>query len=306
MNHQNELSLLIPNLSQDKIEMSILSVMVIYNKKIDKAQTAISLTQACINNPDVFSSFKLVVYDNSPNGQTAPPKMPFECEYKHDPDNGGPAAAYNYALQQAVKENYNWLLLLDDDTFLPVDFIEKLNAVSGIVDENVVAIVPKAHYRGRFFSPYRVLFGGVHRPIDKNHTGICNFEISAVGSAAMLRTSFMQELGGFNTIFWLDCLDSWIFHSIHAKGKKVFVMPLAIEHSLSILDYDMFMTEKRYLNILKYETLFMRSYKTKLENYFYLVRLLRRSLVLLFTVRNKKYSAMTFNHLLGLFPPPEN
>jgi GT2 family glycosyltransferase len=279
--------------------------MVICNKKIDKAQTAISLTQACINNPDVFSSFKLVIYDNSPNGQTAPPEMPFECEYKHDPDNGGLAAAYNYALQRAAAENYGWLLLFDDDTSLPVDFIEKFNDISRMADSSVVAIVPKAHYRGRYFSPYKVLFGGIHRPVDRNFVGICDFEVSAVGSATMLRTSFMQELGGFNKTFWLDCLDSWIFHSIHLKGKKVYIAPVVIEHELSILDYDKFMSEKKYLNTLKYEALFMRSYKTKPENFFYLLRLIKRSLTLFFTVKNKKYSLITLQHLLALIFHPE-
>jgi hypothetical protein len=69
---------------------------------------------------------------------------------------------------------------------------------------------------------------------------------------------------------------------------------------LSVLNYDKSMTEARYANIIKYETLFMQSYKSKSEYYFYFLRLFKRSLVFLFTVRNKSYSAMTFRHLIGL------
>jgi hypothetical protein len=60
------------------------------------------------------------------------------------------------------------------------------------------------------------------------------------------------------------------------------------------------MNEDRYYNILKYETMFMKSFKSKGENYVYLLRLLKRSLVLFFTVKNKNYYKMTFNYLINL------
>ncbi len=284
--------------------MSILSVVVICNRKVEKAQTVISLVKAFRNNPAAFKTFELVIYDNSLDSQVLPLGIPFPCEYKHDPKNGGLAAAYNYALQRAVAEGYDWLLLFDDDTSVPVDFIEKFDSISSKVPDNVAAIVPKVYYKGRYFSPYKVLFGDIHRPVDENSTGICDYEISAVGSGTMLRTSFMQNIGGFNETFWLDCQDSWIFHFIYLKGRKVYIASVKIEHELSIFDYDKFMSAERYLNTLKYEALFIRSYKTKLENLFYPIRLIKRTITQFFTIRNKKYSLMTLRHLLSwIFSP---
>jgi GT2 family glycosyltransferase len=282
--------------------MAILAVLAVYNTKIKDSKTAQSLVKACNYKPQAFKTFKLVVYDNSPCRQVQCLEMPFQCEYKHDPNNNGLAGAYNYALDRAIDGNYDWILLLDHDTVLQEDFLFRLVSVSLDVqdNDNVAAIVPKAFYNGRFFSPSKVLFGGVHRPIDINHTGICDLQVAAIGSGALVRMSFLKELGGLSRMFWLDCLDAWMFNAIYSSGRKVYVTDSIIEHELSVLSYDRFMTESRYQNILKYETIFMRSFKSKAENYFYLLRLLKRTVTLWFTVKNKRYSMMTLRHLVTL------
>ena len=273
-----------------------------YECEAEESKTLSSLQQAYKENPQAFSSFKLIIYDNSPEPHSRSLAIPFEHEYVHNPANEGVSAAYNYALQVAKREDYDWLLLLDQDTDLPEDYISALGEIvsSSARDENVAAIVPRVFHKGKFFSPSRVLFGGIHRPIDARHKGICDFQATTIGSGVLLRRSFIEKAGGFSLVYWLDCLDHWIFNAIHSLGEKVYVADLSIEHELSVLDYDNLVTEQRYSNILKYETMFMRSYKSRLENYFYLIRLLKRTLALLFTVRNKKYSAMTFAYLLSL------
>ena len=283
-------------------DMAMLSILVMYECKAQESKTISSLLRVYKESPQAFSSFKLIIYDNSPEPQGGSLAIPFEHEYVHNPANEGVSAAYNYALQTAKREDYKWLLLLDQDTDLPVDYISTLsNIVSDVIrDENVAAIVPKVFHKGEFFSPSRVLFGGIHRPIDVHHQGICDFQVTTIGSGVLLRRSFIEKAGGFSPVYWLDCLDHWIFNAIHSSSSKVYVAELPIKHELSVLDYDNLVTEQRYSNILKYETMFMRSYKSRLENYFYLIRLLKRTLTLLFTVRNKKYSAMTFSHLLSL------
>ena len=288
--------------SMSSEDMAILSILVMYGCEAQKSQTISSLQRAYEESPQAFHSFKLIIYDNSPEPQRKSLALPFEYEYVHNSANEGVSAAYNYALRMAKREDYQWLLLLDQDTDLPEDYISKLsNIVSDLIcDDNVAAIVPKVFYKGEFFSPSRVLFGGIHRPIDVQHEGICDFEVTTIGSGVLLRRSFIEKAGGFSRVYWLDCLDHWIFNAIHSSGCKVYVAELPIEHELSVLDYDNLVSEQRYSNILKCETMFMRSYKSRLENYFYLIRLLRRALRLLFTVRNKKYSAMTFGHLLSL------
>lgn len=282
--------------------MTILAIVVIFNCKIEESKTVISLLQAYKNSPEVFKSFKLIIYDNSLDKQSISLDMPFEYQYVHDPNNKGLATAYNYALRTAIASNYDWLLLLDQDSYLPKDYIYNLTNIPSSIkmDDIVVAIVPKVYYNNRFFSPTKVLYGGTYRAINIKHKGICNFQITTIGSGVMLKTSFLQKIGGFNELYWLDLLDHWLFNTIHSLGKKVYVTDSIIEHELSVRNYDKFMNENRYNNILKYETMFTKFSKSRGENYVYLLRLLKRSLVLFLSVKNKKYSKMTFKHLISL------
>jgi GT2 family glycosyltransferase len=283
--------------------MTILAIIVIFNCKIEESKTVISLLQAYKNSPEVFTSVKLIIYDNSLNEQNIFLDIPFEYQYVHNPNNVGLAIAYNYALRAAIVGNCDWLLLLDQDSYLPKNFIYNLTNIPSNIekDNTVLAIVPKIYYNNRFLSPTKVLYGGIYRTIDIKHKGICNFHVTTIGSGVLLRTSFLQKIGGFNELYWLDCLDRWLFNTIHSLGKKVYVTDSIIDHNLSIMNYDKFMTEQRYYNILKSETMFMKSFKSKGENYVYLLRLLKRTLFLLVTVKNKKYSRMTFNHFISLF-----
>jgi len=252
--------------------------------------------------PSLFHGFKLIIYDNSLLCQRTFLDIPFEYQYVHNPKNVGLAKAYNYALCVATESTYKWILLFDQDTKFGQNFLLELTSSAHDMekDNSIVAWLPKAFYNNTLFSPSKMLWGGVNRPIDIQHIGICDFPVTTVGSGVLLRTSFLQVIGGFNEIYWLDCLDRWLFHLIYSLGKRVYITEAIIEHDLSVLDYNKFMTEPRYQNILKYEALFMKSYNSRYENYFLLIRLLKRTLILLVKAKNKQYAKITFYHIIKL------
>lgn len=287
------------------MRMNILAILVVYNRKGDESKTLNSLLENYTRNPAAFRNFKLIIYDNSPVEQKICLAIPFEYEYVHDCNNKGLAAAYNYALTKAIAACHSWLLLLDQDSSLPEDFIDNLSGDLFRLkrDNTVAAVVPKARYKNVFFSPSRDLFGAILRPIDTRHKGVCAFKVFAIGSASAIRVSFLQSIGGFNEIYWLDGLDRWLFNAINNMGAKVYVTDSIIDHELSIMNYDKFMNEQRYSNILKYETMFIRSFKSKAENCVYYLRLLKRTVYLFITVNNKKYSLMTLRHLKDTLLP---
>lgn len=287
------------------MRMNILAILVVYNRKGEETKTLNSLLDNCAKNPEVFRNFKLIIYDNSLIEQKIYLAIPFEYEYVHDHNNKGLAAAYNYALTKAIAAGYSWLLLLDQDSSLPEDFIDNLSCglFSLKRDSRVAAVVPKVRYKKTFFSPAKDLFGGILRPIDMRHKGVCGFKVLAIGSASAIRVSFLQSIGGFNEIYWLDGLDRWLFNAINNMGGKVYVTDSIIDHELSIMDYDKFMDEQRYANILKYEAIFMKSFKSKAESYVYYLRLLKRAIYLFITVNNKRYSLMTLRHLKDTLLP---
>jgi GT2 family glycosyltransferase len=277
----------------------IFAVLVIFNCKIEEAETFVSLLNNYAKNQESFKNFKLIIYDNSLFDQSIPLALPFECQYIHDCTNRGLAVAYNYALNQAIKSSYDWLLLLDQDSSLPDDFIENLSYNLSIVkDSTVSAVVPKMRYNKVIFSPTKVYFGGIVRAIDMRHRGICTFKnVFAIGSGCMIKVSFLQNIGGFNEVFWMDCLDRWLFLTINKMGGRVYVTDSIIEHEVSVMNFDKLMNEERYHNILKYETLFMKSFTSRIENYIFYLRLIKRAIYLFFTVSDKRYSLMTLRHL---------
>ena len=277
----------------------IYSILVLFNCRIEESKTFNSLLRNYADSPDRFNRFKLLIYDNSSSKQTAPSDIPFDCQYVHNPHNDGLAVAYNYALNEAIKTSHDWLLLLDQDSTLPAKFIDDLSReLSGIEkDDTVCAVVPKMRYKNVYFSPSRDLFGGTLRPIDMKHKGICAFKVFAIGSGCAVKVSFLQGIGGFNEFYWLDFLDRWLFITINIMGGNVYVTDSVIDHELSVMNYDKFMTEQRYSNILKYEAIFMKSYKSKAEIYIYYLRLVKRVVYLFVTVKDKRYSFMTLCQL---------
>jgi GT2 family glycosyltransferase len=283
--------------------MSIVAILIVYNCRIQESKTLNSLLQNYTAHPEAFKDFKLIIYDNSLSKQTNTIQIPFEHDYIHDPSNRGLAVAYNYALRHALEESRDWLLLLDQDSCLPGDFICKLRDDLSVVEgeKAVAAIVPKMRYNEIIFSPARVSYGGIVRAVDMIHKGLCTYKNAyAIGSCCIVRVSFLKKVGGFNEQFPIDCLDRWLFLVINESGSKVYVTDSIIDHELSVMNYDMFMSESRYRSILKSETLFMKIYKSRIENYIFYLRLIKRAAHQFFTVNNKKYSLMTLRHLSKL------
>lgn len=279
--------------------MKIIAVVVLY-----KCEPTLSLTMRTLisnyqHDPVSFCDVHLVIYNNGPDFTSNKIKLPFDSSYVTDNGNMGLAVAYNHALKIANNQSASWLLLLDQDSDLPINFLKDLqtNIRQIEADTNVVALAPRMHYHGEFFSPSRVLYGGVHRPVGKEVIGFFSKEIFAVGSATTVRCSFINSLGGFNELFWLDCLDRWLYLMIHRQNKKVFIMSSIIEHNLSVIDYDNGINEKRYKNIVEAETRFIRLYKSRGENFVYLFRLLKRIIFFSVNKKNRKYSRITLNGL---------
>lgn len=279
--------------------MEILAVLVLYKCDINDSKTLISLVDNYNNNKKDFDNFKLIIYDNGPTDQTKLASVPFNFEYICHEQNDGLARAYNLAYRKALEEAFKWLLIFDQDSSLPNDYLSRLNCeISHVRDDiSVAAVVPKMRYNGHFFSPSRVIYGGIHRPIEIDYTGIYDGNIFAIGSGSLIKASFLEQVGGFNEFFWMDCLDRWLYMTIRNIGLKVYVTNISIDHQLSVLNYDQFMSTQRYSNILKYETFFMKFYKSKGENMVYLLRLVKRAFVMFFSKKSRIYSSLTLIHL---------
>lgn len=256
---------------------SVVVVIVLFKMAPDESP-AFKTLMASFNRLDCEKEVvKVMLYDNTPDPGNPGP-LPPNVRYEAAGRNAGLANAYNRALDMAAEIGSSWLLLLDQDSVLPRDFLELLCSEmrEHTANDRVAAIIPIVRSGGVIISPRQVGFFGL-RPFPKAPRGIQIAKIMAVNSGSAVRCDFVRSIGGFNCAYWLDYLDHWLFHQIYKSGKIAAVLPSYLEHSLSVQDCRN-TSLARYRSILGGESAFMTSHKSKMQIPFYLLRLVARSI----------------------------
>src|SRR5690349_9074362 len=114
----------------------LLVVIVLYKRS--PAQSA-----ACTTINTILHSLParpaIFIYDNSPDSTIM---QVDSITYRHDPANGGVSKAYNCASVHAQANAKSWLLLLDQDTSITVEFLKSLASAVTAHPESV-AFVPR-------------------------------------------------------------------------------------------------------------------------------------------------------------------
>lgn len=281
--------------------MNIIVVLVLYKKRIDESTAFKTFLDAYFNVKNEFSSIELIIYDNSPEKQNIKILKPLQFQYIHDKSNGGLATAYNYALNEGIKKGYKWLLLLDQDTTLPPNFFLLLKKVliENSLANDVVAVIPKVFPdKGEMISPRKYIIGRLFtKTMASDFIGLCKFRVSVINSGALLRIQYLNNIGGFNMQFKLDYLDHWLFNEIYTGGKMVYVTEALVYQELSVTNFDKYLTEKRYENILKSEALFIKINASLFEKILYPLVLLLRAFELFTREQNKKYCLITLKSI---------
>ena len=236
----------------------LLAIIVLYGTSAKDSAAFETFINSAKSAPKASLRFAVVLYDNTPSGQI-PDDLPANALYMGAPNNDGLAVAYNRALEMADAEGTQWLLTLDQDTNLPADFISKLSEHMAKVenDLSVAAIVPRIVGGGRALSPYWFRVGALPSWFPAGYTGIPQRAVYALNSGSVLRVAALRQAGGYDPWFWLDNSDVCMYRKLHRNGKRAYVAgDIVVEHNLSILDMNRWMTSARYENMLRAETAF--------------------------------------------------
>jgi GT2 family glycosyltransferase len=258
-------------------------VVVLYNRTMNTSVTCRSLLQQTFIEPkDTF-----IIYDNSPSSNLGS-STPQGWEIVVDPSNGGLFTAYTYAVSRARSIGCPWVLLLDQDTELPSNFLVTVHEDLALMqaETDVVAIVPLVKAGNRQVSPMRPRLGR-EIPFDRRSVVEASW-LWAINSGTCLRVDFIDSIGGFSNAFWLDFLDHWLFKMINNSRKRVYVSKLILQHELSVSNMDSGLTVERYKNVLRAEREFTNHYLPKLWRYVLIPRLLARASKHLIMTRNKR------------------
>jgi GT2 family glycosyltransferase len=299
---------------------TITAIAVLYKRSIAESEAVASLCRILEERPDLKerphwkNRFALILYDNSPEPQAVPAGLPIPLTYVHDAANGGLGAAYNYALEAALRADTPWLLLLDQDTHLTHDYLQELLDLLATAadDQRIAAFVPKLAGLTGLRSPSldyldslrrQVTLPRWRRPLIAPETtyGAQPRRLTAFNSGAVLRTSAVQAIGGFPRAYWLDFLDMAVFHDLYQQGGYIFVMRSVLEHSLSV-EASEFLSQPgslaRHRNILRAMVLYVRSRGSLWERLLHRAWLIRNGLALLFKSGGARFAWASFRQAL--------
>jgi GT2 family glycosyltransferase len=268
--------------SYDKFPLRVLAVIVLYKMQPSESPAFQTLRAAILRSHDEQVEFKILLYDNTPRGQKVS-ALPADVQYEVDVKNGGVAKAYNYALEFAQREGYDWLLTLDQDTQLPIDFASNLyHAVTFVAPMNsVAAIAPLVFDKASLISPNVLTFTTFPKMVSAEYVGISlEKSITAVNSASTFRVDALKSVGGYDRRYWLDYSDAFMYMRLQANNLRVFIAGnIRVQHNLSVVDTQKNVSPERYEQILGAESAFWDECMGRAAYLPLLIRLLYRAFV---------------------------
>ncbi len=275
--------------------MKILAVMVRYEMELAASETVQGLSAALAADEELCEAYRLLIWDNSPQ-PLIDPQLPVPFEYRRSERNLGVSGAYNGAMEYALEQGMEWMLLLDQDSEVTAEFLRILlrhaRALHG--DARIAAIAPTVKVGAFVASPREQLFNR-SRPYPAGECGIAPGEAGACNSGCLIRTSALQEVGGFSTDFWLDYSDVYVFHQFFLRGKRVWrAADAELQHEMTMLDYDRLMSAWRYRNFSFAETAFLDLYRSRAERAVQHGRLLARAVKQKLKFKNPEFSRITW------------
>jgi GT2 family glycosyltransferase len=279
--------------------MKILAIIVRYKMPLEQSQTLGSLAEALSSHPELLEEYGVLLWDNSTT-RLEDPKLSFPFQYRFSEKNLGISGAYNHASSYAESIGCPWLLLLDQDTTVTADYLQRmLDHVRGVEsDPNIATIVPFVRSHDTLVSPRK--FGRLIRnhQIPRSVSGIYQEDAYAVNSGTVMRVSALRSVGGYSEVFWLDLSDAYIFQALYRHGKRMYIAgDIELEHSVASMDFDRHMTPERYRSFLAAENLYLAMYRSRLVNLAQTIWLIARAARQYRRYKNKEFAKITLSFL---------
>lgn len=211
----------------------------------------------------------------------------FKIEYISNSKNLGIGKALNIACQKAIKDKYDWILTMDQDSYFEKNsvknyliFLKKNNEAN----ENIAIIAPKYRYSYEFEV--------------KNNDNLEYNEISKViTSGNMVNLKIYLEIGKFNEDFFIDQVDfEYCKRVTNLKRKIIQLNTVCLNHTLgnselkNILGIKFVITNhapiRRYY--MSRNIMYMSKYYPELKFKYYIFIILEIFKILIFENENKK------------------
>ena len=195
--------------------------------------------------------------------------------------NVGLPKNYNRATVLAQKKNCDWLMILDQDSIMPSNIIERLSSYFN--DDKVAIVCPQFRdinlYSEEEFK--RILPKEDHSLVER-----------CISSASINRVSILNELGGFDEKLFIDQVDYDYCKNVREHGYNIIqVNDCIIDHSIGKSRYVRFLGKK----ILSYNHSPIRKY------YFFRNRIYYARKYHITPFNDIRFFTSLFSHFIALF-----
>jgi GT2 family glycosyltransferase len=202
----------------------ILFVIVLYQRRFES--TSIYALYKALSQSS--SQCLFFVYDNS---AAEDPTNYNNVIYHHDAANNGVSTAYNKGLQLAIQKKRTWLMLLDQDTIVPSEYLDEVSH-SMTTCPGYEVFVPQLVSGSIQISPFKWFAGRGWPTSNVGRTlSLKNFRFA--NSGAIISTALLSKVDGFDTTMPLDFSDIDLGQRLQKAGAAVVVVPSILQHGFS-------------------------------------------------------------------------
>ena len=212
----------------------LLIIIVLYECKVKEALSYISL----LNSSEHLSESKLVLWDNSPLIQSITNDISSlkYVEYIHAPENISLSKIYNRIIQE--NEDYDYMIILDQDSSFSGDYLEKLNMAT-IKHPYINLFLPLIKSGQTIVSPgdYQIFKG---RYWKKERFGIMNAKhILAINSGMAINFNYLKNIyKGYDERLRFYGTDTSFMLEYTKENDFLFVIDCIFQHKSALLDRD--------------------------------------------------------------------
>lgn len=212
-------------------------ILVLYNCNIKDSDSYNTIVQSLA---DENEKAHLYIYDNSLEDQiiNKDDSVWESVSYVHDSQNSGLGVAYNSGVKLATKKSLKWVVLLDQDTRFPVNFIMTLNQAIR-QNDHIKLFAPMLKLKnGRAFSPTRYKYKVGH--FVNLEEGILSLkEYSPVNSGMVINIAAFNDVGGYLENVKLDFSDFQFIERFRKKYLHFYLMDTVAVQNYSKGDKDL-------------------------------------------------------------------
>ena len=153
-----------------------------------------------------------------------------EVIYNHNSENVGISKAYNTIALFAKENGFDYILFLDQDTELPLNF---LSEYTNMLEKNVDIAAPLIYEGEKLLSPagYKNYRSSSYKKIESNVIRLKNN--SCINSGLLIRTVFFEKVGGYNEKLRLDFCDHEFIKRVSHFTKDLNIIPVKLKQNFS-------------------------------------------------------------------------